>query len=165
MSGLKAGIVTWKELFIGKTGAYTNGGNLKQCGFNLLLLTSTDESESRIDACESYDVLLRRKGIQWRTLFLPGIFLVKAWLFHCDQFAQLFPNMTLDFPACCIGLKYCKYFTCDRHGTNLVSLRLLPLYNAPLIIISCSGDSMPLITHKKTTVALLGYDSAVMLQV
>ena len=37
------------------------------------------------------------------------------------------PNVIVEIPASYIGLKYGKYFNTDHHGTNLVSLRLLPL--------------------------------------
>ena len=38
------------------------------------------------------------------------------------------PNLIVEIPASLyIRLKYGKYFNTDQHGTNLVSLRLLPL--------------------------------------
>lgn len=42
-------------------------------------------------------------------------------------FLTVCPNVIVEIPASYIGLKYGKYFNTDHHGTNLVSLRLLPL--------------------------------------
>lgn len=38
--------------------------------------------------------------------------------------------MILETPAICIGTKYCKYFTYDRRGINLVSDYCLLQYTA-----------------------------------
>ena len=89
--------------------AYVN--NLQQALTELKLMTcSQGKGNSMLHFLPASNIPCKNHDYTTRVTFL--IFL---------------PNVIVEIPPSYIGLKYGKYFDTDQNGTNLVSLRLLPL--------------------------------------